>query len=131
MNFNFLLTHGALSQQAKGKADVARLATDMTRLTLTKMALGKRIADRTHRLILQLVSGGINDQIGKGFHRYSTDDRWHVPHFEKMLYDQGQLAVALANIYAVSLNRSIGVCLISAHDDRSREMNCWAKLSEI
>jgi len=45
--------------------------------------------------------GGINDQLGKGFHRYSTDDRWHVPHFEKMLYDQGQLAVSLADTYAV------------------------------
>ena len=46
--------------------------------------------------------GGINDQLGKGFHRYSTDGRWHVPHFEKMLYDQGQIAVALADTYAVS-----------------------------
>ena len=109
MNFNFLLTHGALSQQAKGKADVARLATDMTRLTLTKMALGKRNVDGTCRMIRELVSGGINDQIGKGFHRYSTDERWHVPHFEKMLYDQGQIAVALADVYAVSLNRSIGI----------------------
>lgn len=51
--------------------------------------------------------GGIHDQIGKGFHRYSTDERWHVPHFEKMLYDQGQIAVALADVYAVSSNRSI------------------------
>jgi uncharacterized protein YyaL (SSP411 family) len=49
--------------------------------------------------------GGINDQLGKGFHRYSTDERWHVPHFEKMLYDQGQIAVALADTYAVSLFR--------------------------
>uniref|UniRef100_A0A1I7Y9F2 Thioredox_DsbH domain-containing protein n=2 Tax=Steinernema glaseri TaxID=37863 RepID=A0A1I7Y9F2_9BILA len=35
--------------------------------------------------------GGIHDHIGKGFHRYSVDATWHVPHFEKMLYDQGQL----------------------------------------
>lgn len=67
---------------------MARLAIDMTRLTLTKMSLG-----------------GINDQLGKGFHRYSTDNRWHVPHFEKMLYDQGQIAVALADTYAVSPNQ--------------------------
>lgn len=35
--------------------------------------------------------GGIHDFIGGGFHRYSVDGRWHVPHFEKMLYDQAQL----------------------------------------
>lgn len=38
--------------------------------------------------------GGVYDQIGFGFHRYSTDDRWLVPHFEKMLYDQALLAIA-------------------------------------
>jgi hypothetical protein len=37
-------------------------------------------------------AGGIHDQLGGGFHRYSTDARWLVPHFEKMLYDQAQLA---------------------------------------
>ncbi len=39
----------------------------------------------------RMARGGIYDQIGGGFHRYSTDARWLVPHFEKMLYDQGQL----------------------------------------
>ncbi len=38
--------------------------------------------------------GGIHDHLGFGFHRYSTDDRWLVPHFEKMLYDQALLAMA-------------------------------------
>ncbi|GJP76825.1 hypothetical protein CLOP_g7278 [Closterium sp. NIES-67] len=36
--------------------------------------------------------GGMHDHVGGGFHRYSVDEYWHVPHFEKMLYDQGQLA---------------------------------------
>jgi uncharacterized protein YyaL (SSP411 family) len=49
-------------------------ALDMARLTLGKMA-----------------AGGIFDQVGGGFHRYSTDGRWLVPHFEKMLYDNAQL----------------------------------------
>ena len=40
----------------------------------------------------QMAAGGIYDQIGGGFHRYSTDAMWHVPHFEKMLYDNAQLA---------------------------------------
>ncbi len=41
-----------------------------------------------------MAAGGMNDQLGGGFHRYSVDERWFVPHFEKMLYDQAQLAVA-------------------------------------
>ncbi|CAF1488948.1 unnamed protein product [Adineta steineri] len=94
VNFNFLLTHAALSHQAKGKADVAKLSIDMTQLTLKKMSLG-----------------GINDQLGKGFHRYSTDDLWHVPHFEKMLYDQGQIAVVLADTYSITKDELIGQTL--------------------
>ncbi|MDX1479754.1 MAG: thioredoxin domain-containing protein, partial [Saprospiraceae bacterium] len=43
--------------------------------------------------------GGIYDQIGGGFARYSVDDRWHVPHFEKMLYDNGQLVSLYAQAY--------------------------------
>jgi uncharacterized protein YyaL (SSP411 family) len=41
----------------------------------------------------QMAAGGIYDQVGGGFHRYSTDAQWLVPHFEKMLYDNAQLAV--------------------------------------
>ncbi|XP_054913446.1 spermatogenesis-associated protein 20 isoform X4 [Poeciliopsis prolifica] len=46
--------------------------------------------------------GGIHDHIAQGFHRYSTDSSWHVPHFEKMLYDQAQLAVAYITAFQVS-----------------------------
>ncbi|KAE8576790.1 hypothetical protein XENTR_v10004320 [Xenopus tropicalis] len=49
-----------------------------------------------------MMYGGIHDHIGKGFHRYSTDQTWHVPHFEKMLYDQAQLAVAYAEAFQIS-----------------------------
>ncbi len=52
-----------------------KVARDMALFTLDKMA-----------------AGGMYDHIGGGFHRYSVDARWRVPHFEKMLYDQGQLA---------------------------------------
>jgi uncharacterized protein YyaL (SSP411 family) len=41
----------------------------------------------------KIAAGGIHDHLGGGFHRYSVDERWHVPHFEKMLYDQAQLAM--------------------------------------
>ncbi len=57
-------------------------ALDVARLTLDHMAMG-----------------GIYDHLGGGFHRYSTDDRWLVPHFEKMLYDNAQLTVAYLEAY--------------------------------
>ena len=41
----------------------------------------------------KMVAGGIHDHVGGGFHRYSVDDEWFVPHFEKMLYDQAQIAI--------------------------------------
>jgi uncharacterized protein len=44
------------------------------------------------RTLDRMASGGIYDHVGGGFARYSTDARWHVPHFEKMLYDNAQLA---------------------------------------
>ena len=46
------------------------------------------------------------DQIGLGFHRYSTDKRWLLPHFEKMLYDQAMLSLAYIEAYQVTGNES-------------------------
>ena len=50
----------------------------------------------------EMVKGGMNDQIGGGFHRYSVDERWFVPHFEKMLYDQAQLAVSYLEAFQIT-----------------------------
>ncbi|MBE2214695.1 MAG: thioredoxin domain-containing protein [Opitutaceae bacterium] len=50
----------------------------------------------------QMVAGGVHDQLGGGFHRYAVDATWHVPHFEKMLYDQAQLVCALLEGYQIS-----------------------------
>jgi uncharacterized protein YyaL (SSP411 family) len=47
-------------------------------------------------------AGGMYDQIGGGFSRYSTDERWHVPHFEKMLYDNAQLAKVYTEAYQLT-----------------------------
>ena len=47
-----------------------------------------------------MAMGGIHDQIGGGFFRYSTDAQWHIPHFEKMLYDNAQLLSLYAKAYA-------------------------------
>jgi hypothetical protein len=46
-----------------------------------------------------MAQGGMHDHLGGGFHRYSVDGRWFVPHFEKMLYDQAQLAIAYVEAY--------------------------------
>ena len=48
--------------------------------------------------------GGIFDHIGFGFHRYSTDEEWKLPHFEKMLYDQAMLSLAYIEAYQVTRN---------------------------
>src|SRR5690606_39283765 len=44
----------------------------------------------------------IYDQLGGGFARYSTDEKWHVPHFEKMLYDNAQLVSLYSNAYKIT-----------------------------
>ncbi|MGO8705399.1 MAG: DUF255 domain-containing protein [Candidatus Brocadiia bacterium] len=51
-----------------------------------------------------MARGGIHDHVGGGFHRYSTDERWFLPHFEKMLYDNAQLARAYAEGFALTGN---------------------------
>src|SRR2546427_5681207 len=56
----------------------------------------------TLKTLRKMARGGIHDHIGGGFHRYSTDAVWHVPHFEKMLYDQAQLAVSYTEAYQIT-----------------------------
>ena len=51
-----------------------------------------RVLDMVRRTLTGMARGGMYDQLGGGFHRYSVDARWLVPHFEKMLYDNAQLA---------------------------------------
>ena len=74
---NFLLRYYARTKN--------REALDMVLLTLREMA-----------------KGGMHDQLGGGFHRYSVDDRWFVPHFEKMLYDQAQLAISYLEAFQIT-----------------------------
>ena len=50
----------------------------------------------------KMAAGGIHDHIGGGFHRYSVDRYWHVPHFEKMLYDQAQLSAAYLDAFQIT-----------------------------
>lgn len=54
------------------------------------------------RTLSQMHKGGLFDHIGYGFHRYSTDNRWLLPHFEKMLYDQAMLCMAYTEAYQLT-----------------------------
>ncbi len=74
---NFLLRYSALTDNEE--------ARDMALVTLREMA-----------------KGGMHDQLSGGFHRYSVDERWFVPHFEKMLYDQAQLAISYLEAYQIT-----------------------------
>jgi uncharacterized protein YyaL (SSP411 family) len=76
VNLEFLLNYGYLKDD--------KIALDFVRVTLEKMA-----------------RGGIYDQVGGGFSRYSVDAVWKVPHFEKMLYDNGQLLSIYAKGFQV------------------------------
>lgn len=75
--YNFLLRYWARTKD--------REALEMVLATLQAMA-----------------KGGMNDQLGGGFHRYSVDEYWFVPHFEKMLYDQAQLAASYLEAFQIT-----------------------------
>ena len=65
---------------------------------------GEDTLDMVRRTLSRMRLGGLFDQVGFGYHRYSTDERWLVPHFEKMLYDQAGMAEAcLDALYATRL----------------------------
>jgi uncharacterized protein YyaL (SSP411 family) len=61
-----------------------------------------RALEMVEKTLDEMRKGGIFDQIGFGFHRYSVDEKWLVPHFEKMLYDQALLAMAYMEAYQVT-----------------------------
>ena len=59
----------------------------------------QEVLNHIHFTLEKMANGGIYDQIGGGFARYSVDGKWHVPHFEKMLYDNGQLLSLYSEAY--------------------------------
>ncbi|MFT4177606.1 MAG: thioredoxin domain-containing protein [Luteolibacter sp.] len=63
---------------------------------------GKMAWEMCERTLKAMAAGGLQDHLGGGFHRYSVDRYWHVPHYEKMLYDQAQLADAYLDGWQLS-----------------------------
>src|SRR6266496_2015566 len=66
---------------------------------------GKQSLETAHFTLRKMAAGGMHDHLGGGFHRYSVDRYWHVPHFEKMLYDQAQLASAYLDAFQIGQDR--------------------------
>ena len=96
-NYHFLLRYGFQAQDEKIK--------EYTNTTLTQMAYG-----------------GMYDQVGGGFSRYSVDVKWHAPHFEKMLYDNGQLVSLYADAYLITKNELYKETVIETLNFVEREL---------
>jgi uncharacterized protein len=87
------------------KSESGKHALEMDLVTLRKMA-----------------AGGMHDHLGGGFHRYSVDRYWHVPHFEKMLYDQAQLASAYLDAFQITKDRQYADVARAILDYVARDM---------
>lgn len=97
------LVHRVRAEKAAGKD--AQEALKMLRFTLDRMGMG-----------------GIRDHLGGGFHRYSVDRFWRIPHFEKMLYDNGQLASIYAEAFQLTGDENYHQILREMLDFVIREM---------
>jgi len=65
----------------------------------------QQLKDHVQNTLNKMAMGGIYDQVGGGFARYSVDAKWHIPHFEKMLYDNAQLVSLYSNAYLAEQNK--------------------------
>ncbi len=69
-----------------------------------KRANEPKALEMVEKTLTEMPKGGMYDHIGGGFHRYSTDQRWFIPHFEKMLYDQAMLSKTYLEAYQITKN---------------------------
>jgi uncharacterized protein YyaL (SSP411 family) len=81
-----------------------------------------RALEAVTSLLDNMAGAGIYDQLGGGFARYSTDDIWKVPHFEKMLYDNGQLVSLYSNAYKVTQDENYKQVVYQTLDFILRDM---------
>jgi len=91
-------------------------------LRRARSAPDDRILGTAIRALDVMADGGIRDQIGGGFHRYSTDTNWLVPHFEKMLYDNAQLARVYLHAYQLTGEQRFRNVAETTLDYMAREM---------
>ena len=96
-NYQFLMRHAYKTKNSK--------LMEYVNTTLTKRAYG-----------------GIFDQVGGGFARYSVDKKWHIPHFEKMLYDNGQLVSLYSDAFLITKNQTYKETVYNTLDFIEREL---------
>lgn len=82
----------------------------------------EEILEYVNTTLEQIGYGGVNDHVGGGFARYSTDTKWHVPHFEKMLYDNAQLVSLYSDAYLKTKNLLYKETVYQTLDFIEREM---------
>ena len=109
---NATLTHAFNSLKASfdfenggfGSAPKFPNPADITLLLHAAKAGNKQSETMALQMLSAMANGGIYDQLGGGFCRYSVDERWNIPHFEKMLYDNGQLLFLYCDGWQISKN---------------------------
>ena len=82
----------------------------------------KELLDQVELTLDKIAYGGVYDQIGGGFSRYSVDEKWHIPHFEKMLYDNAQLVSLYSDAYLVTKKPLYKEVVFETLDYIAREM---------
>ena len=82
----------------------------------------KNLQNYVTNTLTKMSNGGIYDQIGGGFSRYSTDKKWHIPHFEKMLYDNAQLVSLYSKAYQITKNDLYKTIVIETLEFIDREL---------
>lgn len=78
--------------------------------------------EMTVKTLRGMANGGMRDHVGGGFHRYSVDGYWHIPHYEKMLYDQGQLLSAYAEAWKLTANAMFETIIRSTVEYAKRDL---------
>ncbi|GJQ71990.1 hypothetical protein Trydic_g3094 [Trypoxylus dichotomus] len=84
---------------------------------------GKECLNMSLHTLRRMAYGGIHDHVNTGFARYSVDGKWHVPHFEKMLYDQGQLAMAYTDAYVITRDNFFSDIVMNILNYVSRDLS--------
>jgi uncharacterized protein YyaL (SSP411 family) len=114
----------AFDERWGGFGAAPKFPQPMTLEFVLRMAVrGKRDAlEMLTTTLDRMASGGMYDQVGGGFARYSTDPAWHVPHFEKMLYDNSQLAQLYVRTWLLTRNDRYRRVAIETLDYLLREM---------
>ena len=97
--YKLLIQHTAVLAQAPKFPNASNLSFMFRYSKLSGISKFQKFALLT---LKKMAKGGIFDQIGGGFHRYSTDARWLVPHFEKMLYDNALLPIVYSEAYQIT-----------------------------